>query len=80
MQEEAERRVASIGSDRTCWPAMARDEVLRLEKKQLVSAATACCFAIISVTSSQEAFCTIPLISFASINKGEPCSGIFVVL
>jgi len=44
VQEEAERRVASIGSDRTRWPAMARDEVLRLEKKQLVSAATACLF------------------------------------
>ncbi len=44
VQEEAERRLASIGSDRTRWPAMARDEVLRLEKKQLVSAATACLF------------------------------------
>jgi len=42
VQKEAELRVASIGSDRTRWPAMARDEVLRLEKKQLVSAATAC--------------------------------------
>ena len=36
VQAEAERRLASVGSDRTRWPAMARDEVLRLEKKQQV--------------------------------------------
>ena len=42
VQAEAERRLASIGSDRTQWPAPARDEVLRLEKKQLVSHQFAC--------------------------------------
>lgn len=42
VQAEAERRMASIGSDRTQWPAPARDEVLRLEKKQLVGHQSAC--------------------------------------
>ena len=70
MQEEAEQRVASIGSDRTRWPAMARDEVLRLEKKQLVNAATASLFfAITLVTGSQEACCSVAPMSFASISK-----------
>jgi len=36
VQAEAERRLASVGSDRTRWPVVARDEVLRLEKKQQV--------------------------------------------
>ncbi|KAL3131337.1 hypothetical protein ABBQ38_000625 [Trebouxia sp. C0009 RCD-2024] len=34
VEAEAERRVGSIGGDRTRWPAPAREEVLRLEKKQ----------------------------------------------
>ena len=36
VQEEAERRVSSIGSDRSRWPPPAREEVVRLEKKQQV--------------------------------------------
>lgn len=36
VEAEAERRVGSIGGDRTRWPAPAREEVLRLEKKQQV--------------------------------------------
>ena len=36
VEAETSRRLASIGSDRTRWPAAARDEVLRLEKKQQV--------------------------------------------
>lgn len=34
VEAETDRRLASIGSDRTRWPAPAREEVLRLEKKQ----------------------------------------------
>lgn len=37
VEAEAEKRLAGIGSDRSRWPAPAREEVLRLEKKQHVS-------------------------------------------
>lgn len=33
---EAERRLASIGNDRSQWPAVAREEVTRLETKHQV--------------------------------------------
>ena len=37
VQAEAERRVSSIGNDRSRWPPPACEEVARLEKKQQVS-------------------------------------------
>lgn len=36
VDAEAERRLASIGSDRSQWPAVAREEVTRLETKHQV--------------------------------------------
>lgn len=33
---EVERRLASIGNDRSQWPTIAREEVTRLETKQQV--------------------------------------------
>ena len=36
VEAEAGKRLASIGTDRTRWPAAARDEVMRLKKKQQV--------------------------------------------
>ena len=42
VQAEAARRLASIGSDRTSWPAVARDEIVRLEKKQQVLRSPSC--------------------------------------
>ena len=37
VEAAAEKRLAGMGSDRSRWPAPAREEVLRLEKKQHVS-------------------------------------------
>ena len=36
VEVEAERRLASIGNDRSQWPTVAREEVTRLETKHQV--------------------------------------------